>query len=146
MAFEIILPLPEEWQKSLEEIEEEEGTVSHLECYTSKSAKAVPGSMIDVFVGPMPAETSAADEALANYAEMIGWDDESDEEEDPIYEWDFNNRKAYGFEGICDDDSTIRVMCCEIKSGVLLVMSVVAPTDEELDKLLVYVESKLRIK
>lgn len=146
MAYEINLPLPEEWQKSLEEIEEEEGTVTHLECYTPKSAKTYPGSMIDICVGPMPADTSAVDEALANYAEMIGWDDEVDEEEDPIFEWDFNNRRAYGFEGLCDDDYPIRVMCCEIKSGVLMVMSVVAPCDEDLDQLLLDVEKNLRIK
>jgi len=146
MKFTIDLPLPEEWEVETELVEVEEGTVTHLECYTPKTSSVYPGSMIDINVGPIPADTTAADEAFANYANMIGFDDEEDEQENPIFEWDFNNKKAYGFEAICDDDYPIRVMCQEVKAGVLMVMSVVAPSDEDLDELLSYVEKKLRIK
>ena len=93
----------------------------------------------------MPADTTAEDEAYANYADIIGWDDE-DEEDNPIAEWGFQRKKAYGFSGECEDGSIMLLMCVEIVKGGLLICSVVAPDDEEVSRWAKYLEENLRVK
>ena len=146
MAYKITLPLPQGWNCSQETFEDESGAeISHLEAYLPNPAKEADEGLVDVYVGPMPEDTTAADQAFANYADMIGFDDEDSEDEDPIYEWPFNGRKAYGFEAYCEDGSPMRVMCIEIKKGVLCIINTVAQEDKSLVELIKYVEHKLRV-
>ena len=146
MAYKITLPLPQGWNCSQETFEDESGAeISHLEAYLPNPAKEADEGLVDVYVGPMPEDTTAADQAFANYADMIGFDDEDSEDEDPIYEWPFNGRKAYGFEAYCEDGSPMRVMCIEIKKGVLCIINTVAKDDKSLVELIKYVEHKLRV-
>ena len=146
MAYKITLPLPQGWNCSQETFEDESGAeISHLEAYLPNPAIEADEGLVDVYVGPMPEDTTAADQAFANYADMVGFDDEDSEDEDPIYEWPFNGRKAYGFEAYCEDGSPMRVMCIEIKKGVLCIINTVAKDDKSLVELIKYVEHKLRI-
>ncbi len=144
MAYSITLPLPEKWTSETDIFENEEGgTVTHMECHLPGVGLNEDG-FIDISVGAMPEDTTAADQALSNYAEMVGFDD--DDEEDPIVEWKFNNRKAFGFEAYMEDESPIRVMCIEIKQGILAIISVIAKDEQNLSDLLIYIEKNLRIK
>ncbi len=146
MAYKITLPMPQGWNCSQETFEDESGAeISHLEAYLPNLAIQADEGLVDVYVGPMPEDTTAADQAFANYADMVGFDDEDSEDEDPIYEWPFNGRKAYGFEAYCEDGSPMRVMCIEIKKGVLCIINTVAKDDKSLVELIKYVEHKLRI-
>lgn len=144
MSYKITLQLPAEWTSEQDVLKEPDGTViNHLECHLPDDKQENDIAFIDVYVGPMPPETSAQDEALANYANMVGWDD--DDDEDPVVEWPFNGKKAYGFEAYCEDESPMRVMCVEVKKGVLCVMSIIAKDDEKLVETIQYVERHLRI-
>lgn len=144
MAYSITLPLPEKWISETDIYENEEGGhVTHMKCHLPGVGLNEDG-FIDISVGAMPDDTTAADQALSNYAEMVGFDD--DDDEDPIIEWMFNNRKAFGFEAYMEDESPIRVMCIEIKQGVLAVISAIAKNEQRLSELLIYIEKNLRIK
>ncbi|MBO4671952.1 MAG: hypothetical protein J5640_08975 [Bacteroidales bacterium] len=143
MVYDISLPLPPGWTSEEDRYDEVDGqTITHLECRKPESEGTW---LIDLYVGNMPSDTSAEDEAYANYAEIIGWDEE-DDEEDPIAEWKFQNRTAYGFSGECEDGSIMLLMCLEIKKGTLVILSIVAPDDEAVGKVAKHVEEKLRIK
>lgn len=141
MKYQVTLPLPEGWTSEQEEYEEVEGAlITHLECSNAKE-----NSAIDLYVGDMPSDTTAQDEAYANYADIIGWDDE-DDEENPIAEWQFQKRKAFGFSGLLEDESIMLLMCVEIKKGALLIASLSAKDDASLQELAKYVEYHLRVK
>lgn len=140
MANEINLVMPEGWQCNIENTIEENGPVSHFE------AEDGNGSEVEIFVGPMPPDSSAEEEAFLNYADMVGWDENDPEDQDPLTEWPFNNRKAFGFEALCEDDSPLRVMCCEVKKDLLLVMTANAPDDNSLADLMKWIEAHLRIR
>lgn len=141
MRYQVTLQLPDGWQSEQEEYEEvENALITHLEC-----SNAVTGAGIDIYVGDMPADTTAQDEAYANYADIIGWEDE-DDETNPIAEWKFQNRKAYGFSGMMEDGAVMLLMCVEIKKDALLIASLAAKDDEALQELAKYVEYHLRVK
>lgn len=144
MVYDITLPLPAGWTGEEERYDEEfGGIITHLSC--EKQEHEGKGTwLIDVYVGDMPSDTTAEDEAYANYAEIIGWDDD-DDEENPIAEWKFQKRTAYGFSGECEDSSIMVLMCVEIKKGVLVILCVIAPDDDNAAKLASYVEEKLRV-
>ena len=146
MTYKITLPLPQGWDCTLDSFEDETGAeITHLEAYLPNPAKETDDGLVDIYVGPMPEDTTAADQAFANYADMIGFDEDDPEDADPIYEWPFNGRKAYGFEAYCEDGSPMRMMSIEIKKGVLCIINTVAKDDDSLVDLIKYVERKLRI-
>ena len=146
MAYTITLPMPQGWNCTSETFNDESGAeISHMEAYLPNPAREADDGLVDLYVGPMPQDTTAADQAFANYTDMIGFDDDDPDDEDPIYEWPFNGRKAYGFEAYCEDGSPMRVMCIEIKKGVLCIINCVAKDDRSLVELVQYVERKLRV-
>lgn len=146
MKYQATLPLPEGWSSEIDEYEEVEGAlITHMQCHLPDPQGKKDGSNIDLYLGDMPSDTTAQDEAYANYADIIGWDDD-DDEDNPIAEWQFQNRKAFGFSGICEDESIMLLMCVEIKKGALLIASMTAPDDNSLQELARYVEYHLRIK
>lgn len=141
MTYDITLPLPPGWSAEEERYDEISGaTITHLECSKEEGAW-----QIDVYAGDMPDDTTAEDEAYANYAEIIGWD-EDDDDDNPIAEWKFQNRTAYGFSGECENGSIMLLMCVEIKKGVLVIVCVIAPDDDSVGQLATYIEEKLRVK
>lgn len=146
MKYQMTLPLPEGWASETEEYEEIEGApITHLSCNLPDPAGKTDGSCIDLYLGDLPADTTAQDEAFANYTDMVGWDDD-DDEDNPIAEWRFQKKRAYGFSALCEDESVMLLMCVEIKQGALLIANLSAPTNEDLQKLAQYVEFHLRVK
>ena len=120
--------------------------MTHFECHLSDDAAQTDLAQIEIFAGRMPSDTTAADEALANYADIVGFDDDDPEDFDPITEWPFAGKKAYGFEALCEDDSPMRLMCTEIKAGYLVLISICAKDDETLVETVQLVERNLRAK
>jgi len=138
MAYDIQLPLPEGWISSVEQYTEFDGSeITHLEAQNH-------GLAFDLYVGPMPEDETAADQAFSNYAEMVGFSD--DDEGDPIIQYPFNGRKAYGFDAYDEEDKPLRVLCMEPRKGTLAVMCLSAPKEKALEELQSLVEKKLRIK
>ena len=142
MAYSIRLNLPEGWAKTVETCWEEDGTeVTHLEGTTGRE-----NEYVDLFVGPIPPDTTAEDEALFNYADIIGWDEKEPvgEENSPLTVTKFQKKKAYGFEGLVED-GILRVMSMEIMPGTLLVMNVCAPDEDAVAKMVRHIEVNLTI-
>lgn len=145
-TYDILLPLTPEWINEEDRYEEVDGAfITHLECHLPSGDGKSDSAVLDVYVGDMPADTTAEDEAYANYADIIGWDDE-DDEESPISEWRFKNKKAFGFSGECEDGSIMLLMCVEILKGALLIASIIAPDDEAVGKWAKYIEEKLTVR
>lgn len=143
----IKLDLPQGWEKEESTYIEFDGTeVTHIECHLPDDAAQKDIAIIDLYSGQMPSDTTASDEALANYADIVGFDEEDPEDFDPIVEWPFAGKKAYGFEALCEDDSPMRLMCIEIKKGILCIMSICAQSDEKLVEVIELVERNLRYK
>ena len=141
MVYDVTLPLPDGWSSETDRYDEISGaTITHFGAQKDEGA-----FQIDVYAGDMPDDTTAEDEAYANFAEIIGWDDD-DDDENPIAEWKFQNRTAYGFSGECENGSIMLLMCVEIKKGVLVIVCVVAPDDDNVGKLATYLEEKLLVK
>lgn len=146
MTYDILLPLSPEWIREEERYEEvDNALITHLECNLPSSEEGKCDVVMEMYVGDLPSDTTAEDEAYANYLEIIGWDDE-DDEEDPIAEWRFQNKRAYGFSGECEDGSIMLLMCVEIVKGGLLICTVVAQTDEEVSRWAQYIEQNLKVK
>lgn len=145
-TYDILLPLKPEWINEEDRYEEVDGAfITHLECHLPSGDGKSDSAVLDIYVGDMPADTTAEDEAYANYADIIGWDDE-DDEESPISEWRFKNKKAFGFSGECEDGSIMLLMCVEILKGALLIASIIAPDDEAVGKWAKYIEEKLTVR
>lgn len=141
MAYDVQISLPEEWRCSVESYKDEDGSeVTHLE---ARLGKDIGDGTIEAYVGDMPEGDSAADQAITNYADMVGFD--GDEDFNPIEEWEFNGKKAYGFEALCEDDSPMRVLCVEIKQGILAIICVAAPDEAKLDEVF-SLAARLRIR
>lgn len=147
MSYNITLPLPEGWTCEQDILTDEVSfeEISHLEAHLPNDKKQTDEAMIDIYVGPMPEDSTAADQAMANYADMIGFED--DEDEDPIIEWPFQGKvKAYGFEGLCEDESPLRVMCAEPAKGALMIATIIGRNDAKLEETVTLVAKNLKIQ
>lgn len=147
MAFDIQLNLPASWQKEADTYIDESGAeISHLEAHLYSNVKKRDEGMIDIYVGEMPEDTTAEDQAFSNYADMVGFSDDDPEDFCPIFKIKFNGRNAFGFEALCEDDSPMKFLTQEVRQGVLAIICVAALTEKDLDELLGTVEKGLRIK
>ena len=71
----IKLDLPQGWEKEESTYIEVDGTeVTHIECHLPDDAAQKDIAIIDLYSGQMPSDTTASDEALANYADIVGFD------------------------------------------------------------------------
>ena len=87
--------MPEGWISEQETVEDESGAlITHFEA----SCKA--GDSVDIYVGPLPEDTTARDQAMSNYADMVGFDDDDPEDFNPIAKLKFNGKNAFGFDGL----------------------------------------------
>lgn len=147
MAYDIQLRLPEGWQQETETYEDEGGAeITHFEAHRYNSAAKRDDGYIDIYVGPLPEDTSAEDQALSNYADIVGFDDDDPEDFNPIAAIRFNGKKAYGFDAFFDDESPMMFLSQEVKSGVLALMMVAGSDDENLKEALSLVERGLRVR
>ena len=147
MAYDVSIKLPQGWVSDLDSYLDESGVeITHLSCHLPNDRKQTDEALIDAYVGPMPEDTTAADQALANYADTVGFDDDDPEDFDPIIEWPFNGKKAYGFEALAEDDSPMRMMCYEPRKGILVILVVLAKDDDTLVEAVQLAERGLRLK
>lgn len=138
MRADIIFKLPDGWNVENDVYTDESGTeICHSEAY------GPDGEFVEIHAGPMPEGETAEDQAFANYAESVGFDDDS--EESPVVKFKFNGKNAWGFDALCEDDKPLRLICQEVKSGLLAVIILGAADDEKLEQLTSLVENRLRI-
>lgn len=139
MKIDISFKAAEGWTVENEVYTDENGVeISNIEADCDAD-----GSFVEVHAGPMPEGETAEDQAFANYAESVGFDDDS--EDSPIVKFKFNGKNAWGFDALCEDDKPLRLICQEAKSGVLTVIILGAADDDKLEDLTSLVETKLRI-
>ena len=147
MAYDISLKLPKEWVSELDSYIDESGVeITHLSCHLPNDRLQTDEALIDVYAGPLPEDTTAADQALSNYADTVGFDKDDPEDYDPIVVWPFNGKKAYGFEAIAEDDSPMRMMCIELKKDVLVILCILGKDDDTLVQAVQLAERGLRLK
>lgn len=134
--------MPEGWKVSMDTVPGMGGSDEVvIEAISSDGIQSV-----DVTVGEMPAENTAADQAMTNFLDMVGFDEDDAEDYNPIEVWTFNNRKAYGFDAWLEDDTPLRVICTEPKRGILCVMSLNSADEKSLESLQQLVERALRVQ
>lgn len=144
--YDIKMNLPAGWQKESEVYEDESGEmISHLEAHQYDHEQKVDLAMMDIYVGAMPEDTTAEDQAFSNYADMVGFSDDDPEDFEPIDKFKFNGRNAYGFNALCEDDSPMRFISVEPKKGVLAIICIAAKNEESLGEVFQLVERNLRL-
>lgn len=147
MAYDIQLNLPAPWQKEMETYEDESGAeITHLEAHLYDSAAKCDTGYIDLYVGPLPEDTTAEDQALSNYADIVGFDDDDPEDFNPIATIRFNGKKAYGFDAYLEDERPMMFLSQEVKSGVLAILCAAGADDARLKDVLTLVERNLRVR
>lgn len=104
------------------------------------------GASIDIYVGMMPEDETAEDQAYSNYAETVGFDDDDPEDFQPVFKLKFNGKNAWGFDAWCEDERPMRFLSQEARKGVLAVIYLVAEDASALDQLHLYLERNLRIR
>ncbi len=128
------------------EIKIPEGWKSQISDNYVEAEKIDGTAQFEITVGDMPEDSAAPEQALINFIDMVGFDDDDPEDYSPIEKWDFNNRKAYGFDAYLEDESSIRVLCIEPKKGVLAVISIVGKSEQIVEETMHLLERVLRIR
>lgn len=147
MAYDITLNLPAGWQKESDNYIDESGAeISHLEAHLYNDSKKRDEGMIDIYVGEMPEDTTAEDQAFSNYADMVGFSDDDPDDFQPIFKVKFNGKNAFGFEALCEDESPMKFFTQEIKKGVLAIICIAGKDEKTLDGIFTVVERNFRIK
>ena len=136
----ILLPLLPGWESHQETLLDNGIELNHLEAYLPDDSKQSDKILVDIYAGDMPEGSSAEQEALNSYMDIVG-----DEEEDPLTIWPFQGKEAYGFEAVCEDDAIMRVMCVETAPGQLLILNIVALDDDLFDLAVSHVEQQLSL-
>lgn len=140
MKTDIQIALPDGWKINRDNYTDDSGEViSHIE-----ASLADDSAFFEVHAGPMPEGETAEDQAFANYAESVGFDD--DDEGSPIVKFKWNGKNAWGFEALSEDDKPLRLISQEVRSGVLAIIIIGANEDTQLEKVSELVETRLRIK
>lgn len=147
MAYDIQLKLPAGWQKECENYTDESGAeVSHLEAHLYDDKNKCDNGLIDIYVGDMPEDMTAEDQAWSNYADIVGFSDDDPDDFNPIAKIKFNNKPAYGFDALCEDDKPMMFLSQEVRSGILAIICCAGADDESLKEALMLVEHNLRVK
>ena len=141
MSTEVVFNLGEGWKysKKLQHngLGEEETVIE---------ASRADGSFIDISIGAMPEGETAQDQAFANYVDTVGFSDDDPEGFNPIARLKFNGKTAWGFDAYMDDDSPMRLITQEVKSGILAVIVFGAPDRDALVELHRQIEHTLRVR
>lgn len=146
MAYDILFPLPKGWTSETESYMDESGVeVTHFEAHLPGRSKDREDAMMDIYVGDMPEDETAEDQAFANYAETVGFDESDPEDFNPITKIKFNGKNAWNFEALCEDDSPMRFISQEVRAGVLAIIVVAAATEKALDDVQSLVERNFRV-
>ena len=108
-------------------------------------ASACDGSFVDISFGVMPDGDTARDQAFACYVDMVGFSSDDPEGFDPLAKIKFNGRPAWGFDAYCEDDTPMRLLAQEMRTGSLAVIVFGAPDRDRLVALHLKLERSLRI-
>jgi len=147
MAYDIQLRLPEGWQQEMETYEDESGSeIVHLEAHLYNEARKQDEGYIDIYVGPLPEDTTAEDQALSNYADIVGFDDDDPEDFNPIATIKFNGKKAYGFDAWFEDERPMMFLSQEVRSGILALIMAAGSDDAHLKETLSLIERNFRVR
>jgi len=148
MAYDIQMNLPEGWQKEVESYIDESGAeVTHLEAHLfPEDNSKVELAMVDIYVGDMPEDTTAEDQAFSNYADLVGFDDDDPEDFNPIDKVRFNGKVAFCFSAWCEDESPMMFLSQEVKKGVLAVICCAARDADKLEETVQLTERTFRVK
>ena len=139
----ITMQIPEIWEYETEEYKEEDGTKSYC-LGISATGHDVRG--IDISWGIIPEGSDSYTEACATYEEVVGEEDLTVNDE-PIICFEFQNRKAHGFNVYTDDGLPCFFFCVDIPSrgkNHLLTVLACAANNEELQSLVDFVEEYLQ--
>ena len=147
MNCEINLRLPEGWKSECKTEIDEYGTeTKHFEAHLPGNPGEPDDTLIDIFLGDMPEDETAEDQAFANYAEAIGFDDDDDDsEESPIIKFRFRGKAAYGFEAETEDGFPMRFFAQEVKKGLLMVVAYYVKSDDLLLPTFELLERNLKV-
>lgn len=146
MTYDIRMSLPDEWQKEMDSYTDESGAeVTHLEASLPDRSGKRDRAMIDIYVGEMPADTTAEDQAFSNYADIVGFEDDDPEDFNPIRKIKFNSKNAFAFDALCEDDSPMTFLSQEVRSGILAIICVAAVDESLLREVLETVEHNFRV-
>ena len=141
----ITMQIPEIWNVEKEEYDEADGTRSYS-MSISASGKDVRG--IDISIGMIPEGSDAYVEASRPYEEVMSEEDQQNNEE-PILCFEFQQYKAYGFNGWTDDGIPCFFFCIDVLSkGVtkLVTVLVSAKDNDELEDMMAFVEEYLKVE
>ncbi len=131
----------EEWQcRRLVQTNEAGGEEIQIE------ASRADGSFINISVGEMPEGETAQDQAFANFVDTVGFSDDDPEGYNPIAKLKFNGKTAWGFDAYLEDDSPMRLISQEVRSGVLAVIVFSAPDRDALVSLHQNIERNFRVR
>lgn len=139
MAYDVKLKLPEAWTVESEVFNDDNGVE------ITRVTACADRDYVDVYVGPMPEGETAEDQAFANYAESVGFYDDDPEDFNPIEKFKFNNKPAFGFEGLSEENLPLKIFTQELKKGVLAVVVVIGHNEKALEENLGLVERGLRL-
>lgn len=139
MEYDIKLKLPQEWTVESEVFNDDNGVE------VSRITACAGRDYVDIYVGPMPEGETAEDQAFANYAESVGFYDDDPEDFNPIEKFRFNNRSAFGFDGLSEENLPLKIFTQEVKKGVLAVIVVIGHNEKALDENMSLVERGFRL-
>lgn len=147
MTYDIIMNLPASWTCEQDTYLDESGyEITHLEAHLRNDRRQQDDAGIDIYVGNIPEGETAEDQALANYAETVGFYDDDPEDFNPIDKFKFNGKNAYGFSALCEDDSPMRFIAQEVRKGVLAIIVFVAKDEKALADTYRLIECNFRVK
>lgn len=134
------MQIPEIWNVETEMYTEPDGR----ECAMIEisATEGDPRSVI-ISYGPMPEGSDALMEASDTFEDLIGEID-PESEDDPICEYDFLGRTAYGFEISTEDNLACNFICVAVGSELFTILTT-ARTYEDIDDLLDLIEQNIQI-
>lgn len=144
--YDVKLNMPSPWRKESETYLDESGAeITHVEAGLYDEKRKEDDAFVDIYVGDMPDDTTAEDQAFSNYADMVGFSEDDPADFNPIEKLMFNGRKAYGFQALCENDSPMMFLSVEIRHGVLAIICVAAADTDKLADAFSAVEKGLRV-
>ena len=120
--------------------------IAHLEAHLRNDRKQKDEAIIDIYVGDIPEGETAEDQALANYAETVGFYDDDPEDFNPIEKFKFNGKNAYGFSALCEDESPMRFIAQEVRKGILAIFVFSASDEKSVEETRALIERSFRVK
>lgn len=139
MAYDVALKLPAAWTVESEVFNDDMGVE------VTRVSASSDRDFIDIYVGPLPEGETAEDQAFANYAESVGFYEDDPEDFNPIESFQFNNKKAFGFEGLSEENLPLRIFTQELRKGILGVFVVIGHNEKALADNMALLERSFRL-